>query len=156
MEPYYFGGYFLIKTKPFSFISIKNKIVQTCSGCINISAFDVSWCLSWTQDLDDKEKTELGLTDEQLIEIRKWTDQKFKEGTIKWGDALPDLETVSTFKDLFYRGRDDIRIYSIYLSKTDAESLIAAFGGESNFQGEFGLRENLQRRLSSGARCRMT
>jgi hypothetical protein len=147
MEPYYFGGYFLIKTKPFSFISITNKIGHTCSSCINLSAFNVDWCLSWTQDLNKEEKAELGLTDEKIVEIHKWTDQKFKEGTIKWGHALPDLETITTFKDLFFSDRDDIRIYAMYLGKTDAESLIADFENEKIFQGQFGLRENLQKNI---------
>lgn len=147
MQPYYFGGYFLIKTKPFSYFSIQNKIVQTCSNCINICAFDVSWCLSWTEGIDEEGKAELGLTDEKIAEIHKWTDPKFDQGTIRWGHALPDLQTVRTFKDLFYADKDDIRIYSMYLSKTDAEALITHFEGEKNFQGQFGLRENLQKKI---------
>jgi hypothetical protein len=147
MEPYYFGGYFLMKTKPFSYFSIQEEIVQTCSNCINICAFDVSWCLSWTEGTDEVGKTELGLTDEKLGQIRKWTDKKFDEKTIKWGHALPDLETISTYKDLFFSDRDDITIYSMYLSKTDAEALIADFESEKIFQGQFGLRENLRKNI---------
>jgi hypothetical protein len=85
--------------------------LQTCSNCINICAFNVEWCLSWTEGIDEEEKAELGLIDEKIVEIHKWTDQKFDEGTIKWGHALPDLQTVSTFKGSFYADKDDIRIY---------------------------------------------
>ena len=151
MEPYYFGGYFLIKTRPLRFGPIKDEVVQSCCSCINISAFDIDWYLSWTGDINDDEKAELGLTDEKVERIHQWTDRKFDEGTITWGNALPDLETISTFKNLFYAGRPDINIYSLYVSKTDAACLIADFEFEGedpyHYHKQFGLRQNVQKQI---------
>lgn len=142
MEPYYLGGYFLMKTKLFGWSPDTNGIVQTCSGCINTQVFDY-WCRSWAAD----QKAEIGLTNETAMKIEKWADQNFRDDRLKWSNTFSDLETVKAFKNLFFADRSDMNIYAIYLDETDANSLIAAFENEEHNKGEFGLRLNLRHKI---------
>lgn len=145
MERHYNGGYYLIKKKPIDFGADKDKVVGTCSRCINFSVFD-NWCLSWMSDkLDINEKKELELTDEKIKEIQKWTDNRFDNGS----NVFPDLETTQDFKDNFFKSRNDIEIYSLYFSETDTDLLLNEFAEGENTKefnynnGYFGLRNNL-------------
>lgn len=148
MERNYNGGYYLIKTKPIVFGSDIGKVVMTCSRCINFSVFD-SWCLSWMSDeLDEKEKIELGLTDERIKEIQKWTDSRFYTDS----NVFPDLKTATEFKDLFLNSVNGIEIFSLSFSETDTDLLISDFAEGNNTNrfnqnnGNFGLRKNLIKR----------
>ena len=152
MERHYNGGHYLIKTKPIDFGSDKGKVVRTCSRCINFSVFD-NWCLSWMSDkLDEKEKIELGLTDEKIEEIQKWTDSRFDNGS----NVFPDLKTATDFKDLFLNSIKDIEILSLSFSDTDSDLLISDFAEGNNISefnynnGDFGLRKNLIKRTEEG------
>ena len=146
MEKYYNAGYYLMKLKPIEFGADKDKIVETCSDCINFSVFDY-WCLSWTGDkLTKEQKIELDLTDEKISAIQKWTDDKFDKKEIRWGNALPDLEAVLTFKSLFFSNIKNIDIYTIYFSETDTDSLIEEFDKDGMNNGNFGLRINLMKK----------
>ena len=149
MERHYNGGYYLIKTKPIDFGADKGKVVSTCSRCINFSVFD-NWCLSWMSDkLDNKEKIELELTDNKIEEIQQWTDTKFENGA----NVFPDIETAIEFKDLFFKSRNDIEIYSLNFPETDTDLLISEFAEGSNTNefnynnGDFGLRKNLIKKV---------
>ena len=148
MERHYNGGHYLIKTEPIDFGADKDKVVGTCSRCINFSVFD-NWCLSWMSDkLDEREKIELELTDKKIEEIQNWTDSRFDNGS----NVFPDLKTAIEFKDLFFKSRNDILIYSLYFPETDTNFLIDEFAegkntNEFNYNnGNFGLRNNLIKR----------
>ena len=152
MERHYYGGHYLIKTKPIDFGADKKKVVGTCSRCINLSVFD-NWCLSWMSDkLDRKEKIELGLTDQKIEEIHKWTDSRFDNGS----NVFPDLKTAIEFKDLFFNLINDIEIFSLFFSETDTDLLISDFSEGNNTtefnynNGDFGLRKNLIKRKEEG------
>ena len=117
MEQYYNGGYFLIKTIPIDYWGEEKKVIISCSSCFNIHAFD-HWCTSWTSTKDNcHEKIDLELSDEVYEEIQQWNDKRFRSGS----NVLPDLKTALEFKNLFFKSRDDIQIYSIYFSETDAD-----------------------------------
>lgn len=147
MEKYYNAGYFLMKLKKINFGSDKNSIVHTCSGCINVLAFDY-WCLSWTNNkLNIKEKLELGLTDEMIIEIQNWTDKRFNENEINWGNAFPNLETALTYKKQFFNNNNDINIYTIYFSEQDINSIIYEFESDNLNNGNFALMYNLLNKI---------
>jgi hypothetical protein len=147
METYLNAGYFIVKTKAINFGSDLHRVVETCSGCINFAVFDY-WCLSWTSDeLGEKEKNELKLTDEKIDQIQTWTDELFDKKIITWGNALPSLEIALTFKNLFFADQDEINIYTIYFSEPDANALIAGFEGEQYNHGDFALRHNLLNRI---------
>ena len=146
MEPYYLGGYFLLKIESFGWSTDTNGIVQTCSGCINTQVFDY-WCRSWAAD----RKAEIGLTDETAMKIEKWADQNFSDDRLKWSSVFSDLETINAFKNLFFHDRNDMTIYAIYLNETDANSLIAAFENEEHNKGNFGLRLNLKHKIEETA-----
>ena len=147
MERYYNAGYYLIKKQPIDFGDDKEKIVSTCSGCINATAFD-TWAWSWSTQLDKKVQSFLELTDNTIQLIQEWTDKKFDNGEIGFGNVFPDLKMALEFKDLFYKDRQDIEIFAVDFSETDTNNLIEDFApGENegfNFNnGHFGLRENL-------------
>ncbi len=148
MERYYNAGYYLIKKHPIDFGNDKEKIVSTCSGCINTTAFDL-WALSWTNPkLDKDEKTKLGLNDNIIKQIQEWTDERHNNGKIGFGNVFPDIEMTLEFKDLFYKNRKDIEIFSVEFSEAETTNLIEDFesgeNGEFNYNnGQFGLRENL-------------
>lgn len=148
MERNFKGGYYLIKTKPIDFGADKDKVVRTCSRCINFSIFD-NWCLSWMNDkLDENDKIELDLTDDKIKEIQKWTDNKFDYGS----NVFPELKIAMEFKEKFFKSRNDIEIYSLYFPESDANLMINQFSeGENvdkfNFNnGNFELRNNLIKR----------
>jgi hypothetical protein len=148
MERHYNGGHYLIKSKPIDFGVDKDKVVGNCSRCINFSVFD-NWCLSWMSDkLDEREKIELELTDKKIEEIQKWTDSRFDYGS----NVFPDLKAAIEFKNLFFKSRNDILIYSLYFPETDTNFLIDEFAegkntNEFNYNnGNFGLRNNLIKR----------
>ncbi len=143
MKQYINAGYFLIKTRPIDFGLDINKVVETCSCCINLSAFDF-WCLSWTNNnLEKEEKIELKLTDEKIKQIQIWADNKFDNGQIKWRNAFPNLETTRKFKKKFYSNQNDINIYTIYFDENDAKLLIDKFQDDNLNNGDFGIRHNL-------------
>lgn len=148
MELHYNGGYYLIKRKPIDFGADKNKVVGTCSRCINFSIFD-NWCLSWMNDkLDNEEKKELELTEEKIHEIQNWTDSRFNNGS----NVFPDLKTAQEFKYNFFKSRNDIEIFALYFPETDTDCLIQEFAEGQNTKefnynnGDFGLRNNLSKR----------
>jgi hypothetical protein len=148
MERYYNGGYYLIKRKPIDFGADKDKVVGTCSRCINFSVFD-NWCLSWMSDkLDNDEKKDLELSDEKIQEIQKWTDSRFDNGS----NVFPDIKLAQEFKDNFFNSRNDIEIYGLYFPETDSDLLLEEFAEGKNTKefnynnGDFGLRNNLSRK----------
>lgn len=148
MERHYNGGYYLIKRKPIDFGADENKVVGTCSRCINISVFD-NWCLSWMSDkLDNDEKKELELSDEKIHEIQEWTDSRFENNS----NVFPDLKTAQEFKDNFFKLRNDIEIYGLYFPETDTDWLLEEFAEGKNTKefnynnGDFGLRHILIKR----------
>jgi hypothetical protein len=149
MERHYNGGYYLIKTKPIDFGADKDKVVRSCSSCINFSIFD-NWCLSWMNDkLDNNEMKELELTDEKIGDIQKWTEARFENGS----NVFPDLKTAIEFKNLFLKSRPDIEIFGLYFSETDTNLLLDEFAEGKNIEefnfnnGNFGLRNNLIKRI---------
>mgnify|MGYP000227026288 CR=1 FL=1 len=147
MERYYNAGYYLIKKHPIDFGKDKEKIVSTCSGCINTTAFDL-WALSWTTQLDKKDKSELGLNDQIIKQIQEWTEERNNDGRIGFGNVFPDLKMAKEFKDLFYKDRHEIEIFAIDFSETETNNLIEDFapgknGGFNYNNGNFGLRDNL-------------
>lgn len=147
MEPYYLGGYFLIKNKLFGLSPDTDEIVQTCSGCINTRVFDY-WCWSPANNrLTEDEKTALGLDAEKIRVMQTWVVEKFNEGKIKWGDVFSNLETVQAFKTLFFAHRDDLYIQAIYLSETDTHLLIADFDYEEVKRGRFSIWHNLNEKI---------
>ncbi len=126
MERYYNGGYYLIKRKPIDFGADKDKVVGTCSRCINFSVFD-NWCLSWMSGkLDNDEKKELELSEEKIQEIQKWTDSRFDNGS----NVFPDIKLAQEFKDKFFDSRNGIEIYSLYFPEFDTDLLLEEFGTE--------------------------
>lgn len=144
METYYNGGYYLIKTVPIQYGEEENKVITSCSCCFNIHAFDF-WCVSWMSDKNCHEKIDLELTDEVFQEIQKWSDKRYYHGS----NVLPDLKTALEYKELFFKSRNDIKIYSIYFSEIDADLLISQFADKENNKffkykfEEFELRKNL-------------
>ena len=147
MDPYYLGGYFLIKNKLFGGSPDTNGIVQTCSGCINTLVFDY-WCWSPANDrLTENEKADLGLDAQKIREIQAWTGNKYNNGKLRWGDVFSDLETVREFKNLFFTSRDDLYIQAIYLSEPDTQSLIADFDHEEVNGGRFSIWQNLSDKI---------
>lgn len=154
MQKNYIAGYYLIKHSSFPYAINESKIVYTCSNCINTVAFDV-WCLSWTKSqLKKKELEELGLNDEIITKIHAWTDDKFDKKEIAWGNTFPSLTLAQEFKALFYQNRKDIGVYCIEFSESELNCLLDDFdpnnNPESNYnKGEFGLRENLLKRIST-------
>ena len=150
MEHYYLGGYYLIQLTPIVYFGeTEASVYQTASGCINKDVFDY-WCLSTSQP-DEKEKLELGLTDEKIEAIKKWAGDKYAKGILKWGNAFSDLETAETFKNLFFPDLANTYIYSIYLPETDANALIAHFKNDGLNNGDFGLYHNLTRKIGEAA-----
>lgn len=145
MEPYYLGGYYLMKPKPIDFGADKEKIALTCSGCINTLVFDY-WCMT-SGGPDEQEQLLLGLNKEKITSIKNWTNEKYINGTIKYGNTFPDLQTAKTFKKLFFSELNDVNIYAIYLSETDTNRSIENFATEPNNQGDCGLRHNLEKRI---------
>jgi hypothetical protein len=139
MDPYYLGGYFLIRTKLFGWSPDTNGIVQTCSSCINTSIFDY-WCWSPANDrLTEEEKTSLGVDAEKIREIQSWTVNKSNKGELRWGDVFSNLETVLEFKNLFFANQEDLYIQAIYLSEPDAQSIITDFDYEEVNGGRFSI-----------------
>ena len=155
MERYYNAGYYLIKKHPIDFGNDKKKIVSTCSGCINTTAFDL-WALSWTTQLDKKDKSELGLNDQTIKQIQEWTEERHNDGRIGFGNVFPDLKTAKEFKDLFYKDRHEIEIFAIDFSEAETNNLIEDFapgenGGFNYNNGNFGLRDNLLKKSDETA-----
>ena len=146
MENYYLAGYYLIKTKPIDFGDDKGKVVQTCSRCINHSVFD-NWCLSWMSDqLSEEEINELNLDKNSIDKIRKWTDERFENGS----NIFPDFVTANEFKSLFFNRQPDLDILGMYFDETEANKLITEFGEGVNVDkfnynnGNFPMRNNLE------------
>jgi hypothetical protein len=148
MEKYYLGGYYLIKTVPIDYWGEENKVVRSCSGCFNIHAFD-DWCTSWISDKNFHVKIDLELSDEVFEGIQKWAIERFEFGT----NVLPDLQTALEYKELFFKSREDIQIYSIYFPETDADLLISQFEERENNKyfkykfEDFALRKNLIKKI---------
>jgi hypothetical protein len=148
METYYNGGCYAIKSVPIQYGEEENKVIRSCSGCFNIHAFD-DWCVSWMSNKNCQEKIDLDLSDEEFEEIQQWTDERYKFGT----NVLPDLKTAIEFKELFFKTRNDIEIYSVYFSEFDANLLISQFAEREiikSFKGDFPeieLRKNLQKKI---------
>ena len=148
MERYYNAGYYLIKKRPIDFGNGKEKTVSTCSGCINLTVFD-TWCFSGTiPQLDKKDKLELELNDDRIGLIQKWTYDKCHNQHLKFWHTFPDIKMAKEFKDLFYKDRMDIDLYSLEFSETDKNFLLEDFtpgkNREFNYNnGAFGLREYL-------------
>jgi hypothetical protein len=146
---YYSGGYYLIKKRPIDFGADIGKTVSTCSRCINFSIYD-SWCTPWMNDkLDKADQQALRLTDQNMEAIQQWVEQNMSDSF----NVFPDLATAHEFKALFFEDKNDIEVYGIYFSVTDAESLIHAFAEGENLttfnynNGYFGLRKNLLKKI---------
>lgn len=145
MERYYKGGYYLIKTKPIHFGADINKVVFTCSQCINFSVFN-HWCFSWINGtLDEVEKKELELTDEKIKTIQDWAAGRFDNGA----NVFPDFSMAQEFKQKFFKSRQDIEMYVLCFPELDANLLIDDFSEGKNTtafnfnNGKFELRNNL-------------
>lgn len=142
-KSYYFGGYYLLRPKAISFGADKGKLTQTTSACINEALLD-TWIYSWFKSSKKELETvkkKFCIDDEAISQIQHWADQKYESGKLQWIDNFADLETAAEFKNQFFSHLQDVNIYSIYLSATDARALIQSFNGEA--EGEFGLRKNL-------------
>lgn len=147
MDPYYLGGYFLIKNKTFGWSPDTNGIVQSCSSCINTQVFDY-WCWSPSNDrLTENDKTDLGLDAGKIRAIQAWTVNKYKHGELRWGRVFSDLETVQVFNNLFFAYQDDLHIQAIYLSEQDTQSLITDFDHEEVNGGRFSIWHILRERI---------
>jgi hypothetical protein len=89
---YYLGGYYLMVSKPIEFGSQAEKIVYTCSDCINDSLPD-HWSYGWTTSNDrniEEIKRLYALTSDQITSIRKWVDDAFEKNELV---GLTFLET---------------------------------------------------------------
>ena len=83
---YFLGGYYLIKVRPASFGSVKNRYIQTCSSCINDSLLE-DWAYSWDTQNDKNLNEIISLYKIQatlIPKIRNWVDLKLEEGKIGW------------------------------------------------------------------------
>lgn len=146
---YYLGGYYLIKQRPISFGTEKDKVVSTCSSCINDNLID-SWAYSWTTDNNahiDSVKSDFQIQDDTVAEIRKWVDRKFNENKIGWPDLFADLETAYDFKRKFFSHLTDIKIYAIYFESSEAKELVDEFKPKGEKEGEIGFVQSLTNKI---------
>ena len=82
MEPYYLGGYYLVKLTPVVYFGeTEPRVLHTGSGCFNQHLFDY-WCLS-NREPDEKSKLDMGLTDEKIQAIKAWSRDRYDAGTLK-------------------------------------------------------------------------
>jgi hypothetical protein len=101
------------------------------------------------EKLDNNEIIDLGLTDQKIEEIQKWTDTRFENGS----NVFPDLKAAIEFKSQFLESRPDIEVLGLSFSETDTNLLLEEFAEGKNIEefnfnnGNFGLRNNLIKRI---------
>lgn len=146
--PFYLGGYYLLKPKALGPEYNQGQPVHTTSHCISTPAID-TWAYGWGNNSKEEMQTikdELKLSDENIRQIQAWAGKKFESNQIRWVADFTDLDTAIEYKQLFFSHLSDVNIYSIYLSASDSESLIAQFENEKHYHGEFTLRKTLLRK----------
>ena len=147
METFYTAGYYLIKLRSQTLAWLKGQKVSTCSGCINLLAFDF-WCFGWGSEPNAETIKELELSEDRIKSISSWTNDHVRRKEIIWGNVFPTLELATEFQSEFYPGRQDIGIYCLEFSETDRRSLNTDFapGNQSAYNynnGKICLRDYL-------------
>jgi hypothetical protein len=143
---YYLGGYYLMVPKPIEFGSQAEKIVYTCSDCINDSLLD-HWSYGWTTNNDqniEEIKRLYALTSDQITSIRNWVDEAFEKECVGWIDVFGDLETVQEYRQRFFKNIPDLQILSIYFEEIEAEAIVKEFEPRKEKEGACGLYQNIK------------
>ena len=146
---YFLGGYYLIKVRPASFGSVKNRYIQTCSSCINDSLLE-DWAYSWDTQNDKNLNEIISLYKIQatlIPKIRNWVDLKLEEGKIGWVNLFRDLQSAQTYQEAFFSHLKDIKLMAIYFDTQEMDHLIDDFNPENDAQGNIGLYQNLKMRI---------
>ncbi len=141
---YYLGGYYLIELEAAHFGSITDRVIFTCSTCINNSFLD-SWSLSWTED--GKNPTESRIPkqiNKNLQEsIQQWSDDKFESKEIGWPSVFSTLKLAKEYYNNFFKDRNNLVILGIFFPKSEAQELISYYKPSNEGQGAIGLYQNL-------------
>jgi len=103
-DNFYIGGYFLVKpanVSDWQNMELLPKIIYTPCDCI-CDVYPGSEGLSWTSDTKENKKKwekELGVSDENAKDIRKFCDKLFELEKLGWSSIFLDLESVYRFKN---------------------------------------------------------
>lgn len=125
----YLGGYYLIRLRPLRYGSQINNLVYTCSACINDNLID-TWSYSWTTNNNaqiEAIKADYLISANTVSEIRHWVDELYNEKKIGWPDIFADLENAKSYMQKFFSHLSDLKLFAIYFSENETESLIEGF-----------------------------
>ena len=137
-----------MKLRKSNFGTSEDSKLYTCSTCINDSYMD-AWSLSWTEcgkKVDEETKSNFNIDEIKIINIQKWTDQKFEEEKIGWVCTFTDLKNLIEYKNLFFP-EDQTEILSINFPETETTELLSLFNSEESSFQEIGLSNNLKNRI---------
>jgi hypothetical protein len=145
----YFGGYYLIQLKKFDFGRLKDKLVYTCSDCINDSLFG-SWSLSWTTKGNDelvRISNDFKINEGTISEINTWADKNFNDKKVGWINVFSDLHAVKEYRSRFFSHVNDLKVLCIYFADTEVNDIMETFMSKGT-NGALGIWQNLSLRIS--------
>lgn len=145
---YYTGGYYLIELEKANFGNIQNRVIFTCSTCINNSYLD-SWSLSWTEDGKNPKESRIPLHVIPTLhkKIQSWSDIHFENKEIGWVNVFSTLKSAQEYYNLFFKNNHNLKILAIFFPETEAEEVIKYFVPKSQAEGKVGLYQNLLNRI---------
>ena len=143
---YYKAGYYLIKTRKIEFGTFVDKVVLTCSNCINYSLLD-SFSRSWTILENDISNTikNFNIDYKTIKQIHSWTNKMDIENKIGFPELFYSIDSVREYRDKFFSHLKDCEIYGIYFPQTEMENLIKEFEPYGENFDEIGLRNRLRK-----------
>ncbi len=137
---YYLAGYYLIKLNPLNWGSFSFKFIYSCSTCLNNSLLD-SFSRSWTTNSDylEEVKTDLKIDSAKIKRIQEWTEQKDSENKIGYMNIFYDIATAKEYRDNFFTDLENVKIFGLYLPRSESEDVINLFKSQKENQGEIGI-----------------
>lgn len=148
----FLGGYYLIKLRPLEFGPHLGEFVYTASDCINDSLLG-DWAYSWAarRKPSKQAKESLRLSDEHLLEIRKWVESNHQKNLVGWVNLFSTRDSVLEFKHKFFSHLDNLQAISLYFDSGEADEIIEEFKPRSEVEGEIGLYHNLSKHIPEEA-----
>ncbi|WP_343702903.1 hypothetical protein [Chitinophaga sp.] len=140
-KKFYLGGYYLTKLQTQKSGSGANRLVYTCSECINDNLVD-TWAYSWIIDNDKQvqdAKENFQLSDIQVNSIRTWVDSKHKEKKLGWVNVFADLQTALEYRNKFFTHLNEIKVMALYFDETERRGILEEFKPQSENMEKIGL-----------------
>ncbi|ULQ61003.1 hypothetical protein K7I13_07050 [Brucepastera parasyntrophica] len=142
---YYLGGYYVMALVPQEYENYKNKLICSCSHCINKNLVKLFSGIFYLDEQDNNYAVKYGRNNKNSKMIEKWVEDNYTN-SIRWPDVFLRKEYAEDF-NFFFDSFSEVKRFSIYFDENETNRLIKYFKPKNKSENEIGIYQILDKKI---------